>query len=188
MKDDLDWLFEAPINKQENNLSLVPTEQDLSLTSLEELDRIELEKITKIAIAVNFGTNDKTFNIPGLAKDLDIPVSELVMLMNSPKFSTAVRAVTKAQSMLVVHGKGIQKLTDIVYNGKDKDVLAALKMLGVITGDLRSGKNVDVTVTFDDLRKSANATDSPLSNLFKIQGQEHQDADFIDSEFEEIIN
>ena len=115
-----------------------------------------------------------------VAQDLGVTTSDVVALLNDANFMKGVRAITKAQSQLALHGDGIKKLIDIARNGNDREVLTSLKLLGQLTGDLKAGNQVEVKITFDDLRKRG--SDDPLSTLFDIRSSEVIDAEVDDAD------
>lgn len=105
------------------------------------------------------------------AEQMSLSTVEVAALLNDPGFLKLVRGVTRARASLAFHGVVIEKLTDIAQNGADADALAAARIIGQITGDLRSHHSVDVKVTFDDLRKRGADASDPLNGLFDIKGE-----------------
>src|SRR5262245_4937976 len=120
-----------------------------------------------LAIAVP-KAEEESKGIVEVVQELGLATADVVALLNEPGFMKGVRAITKAQANLALHGEGIKTLIDISRTGNDREKLTALKLIGQITGDTRAGVSVEVKVTFDDLRKRR--SDDPLSGLFDIGG------------------
>jgi hypothetical protein len=116
--------------------------------------------------------------LPALADQLDVSVGDLVALLNDKAFTQLVRSITAAQANLTFHSVGVPKLVEIIQNGKDKTALGAIQTLGKLSGDLVTRKQVDVRMTFEDLRKRESASD-PLGGLFDIR------TDVIEAEIKE---
>ena len=113
-----------------------------------------------------------------VAQELGVSTADVVELLNEPGFMQGVRAITKAQTNMEFHSQGVKTLINISRTGNDREKLTALKLIGQLTGDLRAGVNVEVKVTFDDLRHRG--SDDPLSNLFDIRGAEVIEAEVTD--------
>lgn len=122
----------------------------------------------RLMIAIACPAPEESKGLVEVAKELGVSTMDVVALLNEPSFLKGVRAITKAQANLALHGEGIKKLIDIARDGDDREVLTSMKLLGQITGDLRAGHTVEVKITFDDLRKRG--SDDPLSGLFDIRG------------------
>lgn len=90
-----------------------------------------------------------------------------------------MQAITRARAMRAFHGRGIERLIEIADTGKDKTALAAINILGKLTGDLTPHKRVDHRVTFEDLRKRSDGQTDALAGLFDIR------ADVIEAEIKE---
>ncbi len=91
-------------------------------------------------------------------------------LLNDTSFLKIIRGITRAKAIAALHGKGVERLIEIAQTGKSREALAAILMLGRITGDLKINHNVEVKVSFEDLRQRAsNGNNNPLSNLFDIR-------------------
>jgi hypothetical protein len=114
-----------------------------------------------------------------IAKELDLKVSDVITLLNDPTFLKGVKALTLAQANFSFHSDAIKALLEIVKTGKASDRISAARTLGQITGNLKSGNNLNVKLTFDELRKRP--SDDPLSKLFDIKTPE-----VIDAELEEL--
>jgi hypothetical protein len=145
--------------------ALAPTISDDSRTRL------------MLAIAVP-QTEGEVKGLVEVAAELGISTADVVALLNDPNFMKGVRALTKAQANLALHGEGIKGLIDIALNGNDREKLTALKLLGQLTGDLKAGTQVEVKITFDDLRKRE--SDDPLTGLFDIRNANVIDAEVSD--------
>lgn len=114
---------------------------------------------------------------------LGLTPGALANLLNDPAFLTQLRGLSRAQSTLALHGSGVGALIDIIANGDNKEKLTAFKLLGTMTGDLRTQHQVDVKVTFDELRRRSVSSDDPLGGLFDIK----QGGEIIDIITDEVI-
>lgn len=140
-----------------------------------------------LAMAISQSGGALPARLPAVADQLGVSVADLASLLNEPGFLKLIRGLTRAQAALTFNGN-ISKLADIVETGDNKEVLSAMQMLGRITGDLKAQHQVDVKVSFEDLRnRGADAAD-PLNSLFDIKGDiieaEPIDADAVAEEAE----
>src|SRR4030095_3940750 len=108
-----------------------------------------------------------------------IAPGELVALLNEPGFIKTLRALTRAQASLALHGQGVKRLTEIVTAGDDKDTLVAIQLLGKLSGDLKAGPGVEVKISFEELRSRLDTSSAPHHDMFEVRDAPI-DADFID--------
>jgi hypothetical protein len=134
----------------------------------------------RIAIAIVMTDEPLPSRIDEAAEVIGIPPAELIALLNEPGFIKTLRALTRAQASLALHGRGIRRLTEILAGGEDKDSLAALQLLGKLSGDLRAGQSVDVRVSFEELRARLDVNCSPHHDMFEVRDAPVMDADFVD--------
>lgn len=123
-----------------------------------------------LASAISQNAGKLPARLDQVADQLGVSVADLAALLNDRSFLDLVRGLTKAQANLTFHNVAVSRLVDIATNGKDKQALAAIQTLGRITGDLTPRKEIDVKVSFDQLRKQSAPADDPLGGLFDIQG------------------
>ena len=116
-----------------------------------------------LAIAIPSGESKGLVEI---AKELDVSATDLVTLLNDASFLKGIKALTMAQANLSFHTDGIKGLAEIAIKGEERNRLSAIRTLAQITGNLKNSHQVDVRVTFDDLRKKE--SNDPLSKLFDI--------------------
>lgn len=103
------------------------------------------------------------------AASLELRISELAAHLNDPQALAAVRAFTKARASLALHGVGVTKLVEIAEKGNHKQALAAINLLGKLSGDLRP-QPVQVRVNFDELlRRRESAPAGPLAGITDIK-------------------
>ncbi len=112
---------------------------------------------------------------------LQVSVIDLVAMLNDQAFIKLVRGFTQAKASLALHGKGIERLTEIAASKNDKTALLAIQALGKLTGDFKPARSVDVKVTFEDLRKRSGGHRDPLSGMFDIKN-------VVDAEVEAEVN
>ncbi len=130
-----------------------------------------------LALAISRSDGNLPAKLDQVADQLGVSIADLAELLNDPGFIKLVRAITKAQASLSFHAN-INRVSDIAANAKPKLTLAAMQMLGKISGDLVTHKTVDVRMTFEDLRKREGEPD-PLGGLFDIR------SDVIEAEIKE---
>lgn len=106
-----------------------------------------------------------------IAAEMDITTSDIVLLLSDPDFMKGVRQIARAQINFALYGGGIKELVNIARTGEERNRLSAIRTLAQITGELKNNHQVDVRVTFDDLRQRG-SNDDPLANLFDIRSSE----------------
>lgn len=124
---------------------------------------------TRLMLAIAVPPEGETRGLAEVADELGVSTSDIVALLNDPNFTKGLRAITRAQANLALHGDGIKNLIEIARNGDDREKLTAIKFIGQITGDLRLSVHIDHRVTFDDLRKRE--SNDPLAGLFDIRSE-----------------
>ncbi len=132
-----------------------------------------------LALAISRSDGNLPAKLDQVADQLGVSIADLAELLNDPGFIKLVRAITKAQASLSFH-TNIKRVSDIAATAKPKLTLAAMQMLGKISGDLVNHKTVDVRMTFEDLRKREGESD-PLGNLFDIR------SDVIEAEIKQEV-
>ena len=123
------------------------------------------------------GEGDKSLSV--IAGELGLSVADVVGLLSSPGFVKEMQAVTRAQANIALRGAGIKELARIATSAeKEGDRLTAIRTLAQITGDLKAQSQVEVRVSFDDLRRRR--SDDELSSLFDIKSA------VVEGEIEEV--
>lgn len=105
------------------------------------------------------------------AESLEMRIAQLAAHLNDPQALAAVRAFTKARAGLALHGVGIARLVEIAEKGNAKQALAAINLLGKLSGDLRP-TGVQVRVSFDELlrrRSESEGGAGPLAGITDIK-------------------
>lgn len=144
-----------------------------SLSSAETRDRV--------AIAIALAAEVLPSRIEDAAAVIGIPPGELVALLNEPGFIKTLRALTRAQASLALHGQGVRRLIEIVTASEDKDTLVAIQLLGKLSGDLKAGPSVDVKISFEELRSRLDTQAAPHHDMFEVRDPpDVMDGDFID--------
>lgn len=141
-------------------------DQALITTTVDEDERL------RVALAI--ALPEPGMKIPPRLEDaavmLGLTPATLANLLSDPAFLKQLRGLTRAQSTLALHGSGVGALIQIIDTGDNKEKLTAFKLLGTMTGDLRTQHQVDVKVTFDELRRrSLDTSGDPLMGLFDIK-------------------
>lgn len=136
---------------------------------------------TALALAISRADGALPAKLDAVADQLGVSVGDLAALLNEQSFIQLVRGFTRAQAQLTFHNLAVDRLVDLVANGKAKQALAAIQLLGRLTGDLTPHKIVDLRMTFEDLRKRETGGVDPLANLFEIRG------DVIEAEIKEEV-
>lgn len=105
------------------------------------------------------------------AETLGLSTLEVAEMINDATFLKVVRGLTKAKAIMALHGPGIERLSQMIETGANKDAIAAFKALGIITGDMTQKVDVEVKHTFETLRKQKPGLrpDDPLAQIFDIK-------------------
>ncbi len=137
----------------------------------------------RVALALSESPPD---SIEALAAQTGLPLSQLVDLLNDPKLLDAIRQTDRAQAAFIVYGPGRRRLHQTAVEGKDRESLQALKMIGWKIGEFRAAHTHEVKVTFEQLRAKANANlngdgieggdSTGLRSLFEIGPRDAIDA------------
>lgn len=136
------------------------------------------DRLIQLAQALSFAsTEDGPPTLDQAARQVGVSIGELISTLNNPDFLKLVRAIMKAKAQLAFHQTVIPRLLTIAHSGSDREALTAAKIIGQLTNDLKAGVNIDIKMSFEELRQMPRPAGNPLFDLVEIR---HAEQDIID--------
>lgn len=133
-------------------------------------------KLMKQEQILDLITTGQVTTISELAEKCNLTISNASRIMNDPQIISALQNYSKANVSIKLHQRAIPRLMEIAESEDEKTAMQAIKMLGSITGDMKSNNGNDVNVNvnlgnlLDEVEREKNITpkDLGLSEVIDI--------------------
>ncbi len=104
---------------------------------------------------------DAEISLEAIAFETNLPVEEVIAIVNEKSFAEQVRAISRARALVAIHTRGVDKLVESIQTQGGKELRNSIALLARLTGEAKARPPVAIQFNFDTLRKKAAELNPP---------------------------